>query len=293
HPVIVLVLGRPEEDYVGLGSLVGPAGTTLQLRRLNASEVRQLAVDLLGIEQLPEEFHLWLHQRTEGNPMYVTEFVRNMIATRLLQPAADGKSWGVASNVLSSNPKNSYLPTSLSELLDQRLSSVRIQTRKVARLAAALDVQFDAKEVEALTAGIWHFESALTSATLDELVTVSVLQRTGPDRFRFTHALYRDRCLELDVGLDSVEFSRRLAEQYEKLPQGAHQNRYATTGSLWAEAGQPTKAFEHLGRAAEAELQQYQAGAAQRLLEQAMVQFHRSEERRVGKECRARWEGDA
>jgi hypothetical protein len=274
QPVAIVVLGRPEDDQVGLNTLVGPAGTTLQLRRLNAREVRQLAEELLGSQRMPEEFQLWLHQRTDGNPMYVTEFVRSMVASRLLQTSADGHGWVVAPGAFAADSRADYLPSSLSGLLDQRLSSVRIQARKVARLAAALDVQFASPEVEALTQGIWRFDMALTSAALDELVMASVLQRTGPDRFRFTHALYRDRCLQLDVGLDSVEFSRRLAEQYEKLPQNTHCNRHATTGSLWAEAGEAAKAFDHLLRAAESELEQHKAGAARRLLGQAMVQFH-------------------
>jgi class 3 adenylate cyclase/tetratricopeptide (TPR) repeat protein len=120
-----------------------------------------------------------VHDETEGNPFFVAEVLRYLIDTGAVR-FVEGR-WVVP------DPDRVDVPEGVRDVVGQRLSRLSDTVNEALRAAAAIGRDFDVELVAAL-ADIG--DDALLDA-LDEASRARLIEETGADRFRFTHALVR------------------------------------------------------------------------------------------------------
>ena len=145
----------------------------VDLSGLDASDVRDWVAVRHGIA-VSGEVADQIIARTDGNPFFVTELVRLLVAEGVVAQLG-ATSW-------------SSVPTGVRDVVRQRLAQVEPEVARVAGTAAVAGREFDVAVVAAacglaLDEALEHLEPLLMMGLLDEV---------GPGRARFSHALVRD-----------------------------------------------------------------------------------------------------
>jgi predicted ATPase len=140
---------------------ISRAARVLHLGRLLEADVAVLVRD--AIADADARLAASVYATTGGNPLFVDEIVREV--------RARGAEGGMP------------IPLGVREIIRQRLGLVAPSTRRVLEAAAVLGVELGAAEVERMAPGA---TTVLHDATRSGLVTAR------GERFRFSHALYRE-----------------------------------------------------------------------------------------------------
>jgi predicted ATPase/tRNA A-37 threonylcarbamoyl transferase component Bud32 len=245
----LLVVGtyRTEEVNEALRDLAAsPRSESLDLGRLEDEAVAAMVSDMLAITPAPAALSHFLSEQSEGNPFFVTEYLRAAVEEGLLTRDAEG-DWTLAERdgATSEDFERLGLPRTLRELVDRRLDGLPERAAAAVAAAAVIGRETTA-EVLARTSGLG--ETALMEA-VDELVRRHVVEEIEPERLRFAH----DKLREVAYGRLGSERRARLhraaAVALEAL---APSPPPATLGLHWERAGEPAKAAGY-----------YLAGAAQ------------------------------
>ncbi len=145
-----------------------PHVSTLQLEPLSAASTRRLAIEVSTTPLRDTDIDLVLH-RSQGNPLFAIELVR-MVSDR----AGDGDD----------------LPDTVEQIIADRLDRLDPTALRVVRLASVLGNSFEEVTVAAIADA--EGDRADVGAALHEAHLAGALARTGPSRWSFDHALYRD-----------------------------------------------------------------------------------------------------
>jgi tetratricopeptide (TPR) repeat protein len=194
-----------------LVDLVREPGTErLVLRGLNQSEVGELVESGLG-RKPPAALVTQLHERTEGNPLFVGEFLRVLAAEG--HELASATSWNVA------------IPNSVKAVIERRLAPLSMRCREVLRVAAAMGREF---ELMALGLVLSAIGAAATEGQSPEVATVHAIEEAeaagiagkvpGPSRrYRFAHALIRETIYETLRSSERAQLHQYVGETIERL----------------------------------------------------------------------------
>ena len=153
------------------------AAERVPLRGLTLDEVRRFIEQTAGVSPPPGLVET-VHRETEGNPFFMSEVVRLLVAEGKLTREPDAGSWGHA------------IPQGVREVIGRRLNRLSPRCNEVLATAAVLGREFDSRllarvsgqsEIELLDA----LEEAIAARLLVEV-------REGAARYRFSHALVRD-----------------------------------------------------------------------------------------------------
>ena len=119
-----------------------------------------------------------VHRETEGNPFFMSEVVRLLVAEGRLTREPDSGSWGHA------------IPQGVREVIGRRLNRLSPRCNEVLAAAAVLGREFDSRLLARVTG---RPEIELLDA-LEEAIAARLLVevREGSARYRFSHALVRD-----------------------------------------------------------------------------------------------------
>ncbi len=183
-PLLVACVARPEllERAAGWGSAT-PNSTTIVLEPLNDDETRTLIARLLDIDDLPEGLRARIVARSEGNPLYVEEFVRMLIEEGRLVRQED--RWRAA----SSDSLDVRVPETIQALIGARLDTLSRSQKALVCAASVIGEEFELDQAIRLTGG-----NDLTD-DLEAVVRRGILapnRRAGPGAHRFRHLLIRD-----------------------------------------------------------------------------------------------------
>ena len=185
-PLLVLCMARPEFSEIRphWGS-TRPGATRIDLPPLADADVRQMISALLSIEDLPDVARQELVSRTEGNPLYIEEFLRMLIDNGAIQRQND--HW-VAVGDLSAME----IPATLTGVISARLDRTPGAVKRLLQYGSVIGRSFS-------TAGLGAFDGSTPATELlrDAVRRDLILQADGPTRgqgrlFRFKHALIRD-----------------------------------------------------------------------------------------------------
>jgi predicted ATPase len=151
----VLVLGtyRAEELGPGLRELLAAPGVTrIDLNQLGAAAVEQMVCDMLATRAPSSPFIDLLVRQSEGNPFFVTEYLRVAIAEEGLYRDADGQ-WQVthATDAGSAGPEGPRWSSALRDLVKRQVAGLGPAGRELARMAAVLGREFEAELLGAAT----------------------------------------------------------------------------------------------------------------------------------------------
>lgn len=185
-PCFLLATSRSEEVCEGVDVLRSKAHVhDFTLSRLSDHAVSTMVGDMLAVATPQAPLVSFVINQTEGNPFFVTEYLRNAVSERAL--FRDGLGFWRFSGALDELSKTA-LPTSLRDLIQRRLSALTPHARKALLAAAVIGRSC---EVDLLAEVLAATGSNLEVA-LEELVRRQILERAGATVLRFAHDKLRE-----------------------------------------------------------------------------------------------------
>ncbi|HAM02265.1 MAG TPA: hypothetical protein DCQ30_08590 [Acidimicrobiaceae bacterium] len=184
-----------------------PAVERLPVSGLSYEEVERFVATAAGhdLDDGTKALARTLHAETEGNPFFVAEVLRHLVETGAVV-RRDGR-WSVT------DPGNLSVPEGVRDVIGRRLSRLSDAANEVLHTASVVGRDF---EVELLMELSDLTESSLLDA-LDEAVSARIVDETGPDQYRFAHALVRTTLYEELSATRRRRLHRRVAEAIEKI----------------------------------------------------------------------------
>ncbi len=166
--------------------------------------------------KLPVEVGSWIHQRTDGNPLFMVNLVDHLV-TKGLITQQDGRC------VLSAplEEVEPTIPTTIQQMIKRRIERCSHEEQRLleagsvegmefcaSTMAAALDEEDS--QVEELCEGLVQRHRFLQSEGNQQLSDGKLTSR-----YRFTHALYQDVCYKGLPEMRQVQLHRRVGEYIE------------------------------------------------------------------------------
>ena len=185
-PLLLLCLARPEflDTRPGWGGGKLNAATVV-LEPLTPDETRLMIARLLDIDALSEDLRQKVIERSEGNPLYVEEFVRLLIESGHIG-SRDGRWVAVASAPL-------HVPPTLQGLIAARIDTAPARVKALLQRGAVIGRAFSTAGVAALSDdGPPDPADLRDAARRDLLVSIDERGVGGGRVYRFKHVLIRD-----------------------------------------------------------------------------------------------------
>lgn len=188
-PIIILATHRTGEPNIPLEELAARPGVVrLSLGRLDLSAVGALIADMLAIKQVSTTVAESLYQHSEGNPLFLTEYLLESVSAGLVRRRADGTWQALGGASQEIDYARLPLPNNVSELIQRRLGSLSSNSRHLAELAAVMGEE---PSLDILSSMFHHSDAALYDA-LDELQRRHVLSQKSPQVLAFAHGKIRE-----------------------------------------------------------------------------------------------------
>ena len=187
-PLLVICMARPELDEVAprwcadvrdaIRVAPGPLG---------AREVNDLLDYLLDGLQLPGAIRARIVAASEGNPLFVEEFLRMLVDNGMIVRSEDG--W-----LATAELGDLVVPASVQAILATRLERLNPEEQAMIQRAAVVGREFYRDALEHLAAGTtWlRTEHHLQSLVSKQLIRPASPELIGSDTFQFSHLLVRD-----------------------------------------------------------------------------------------------------
>jgi predicted ATPase len=214
RPVEAIVHHHPLRSVVQDLQRHGQA-TELPLALLSAAEIAAYLVARFPRQQFPAVFAPWLHQRTDGHPLFLVTLVPALVEWGVLY-AYDG-CWTVQEGLetLALN-----VPESLRQLIEQQIIRLSLADQRVLEVASVAGVEFAAAVVAAGlntddTMVEEHCEALVGQQLLRPLGVMTWPNGTVVTRYAFVHALYQQVVYERLGAGQRVRLHQRLGECLE------------------------------------------------------------------------------
>ncbi|HKO92606.1 MAG TPA: AAA family ATPase, partial [Polyangiaceae bacterium] len=277
NPLLIVATYRSEEPSEAIVEITKQAHVHhIALPRLDRSGVRSMIRDMLAMSEPANDFTEFVARQTEGNPFYVTEYLRGAVADQVVRRERD--SWCLPrAEEQQPNYAARPIPQTLRELIERRLSTL---TPAGAQLCAASAVLGRESETEVLQAVASFREDTFTVA-LDELLRRQFLEQPRGGVVRFAHDKLREVCYAYTPAGKLCGLHARAGTALEAWWQRRpNANRgCAVIGHHFAAARQPEKAAEALHLAADHARLTHANGEALRLYQMAIEQIGELQQR--------------
>jgi class 3 adenylate cyclase/ketosteroid isomerase-like protein/tetratricopeptide (TPR) repeat protein len=207
-PVLLVVTGRPELREIRPS--FAERDVCISLEGLDGHATEQLAQGLLGSDRVPGELLARLPASTEGNPLFVREFVRMLVDDGVLRRSGD--EW-----ISTVNVDAIEVPPTIQSLLAARVDRLTSHERTVLELASVVGKEFYRGAVDELApasvrAGL---DAHLESLRRKELVEPAGTYWIDEPVFHFHHALIRDAAYRRLLKESRAELHERVANWLE------------------------------------------------------------------------------
>jgi predicted ATPase/DNA-binding winged helix-turn-helix (wHTH) protein len=189
--------------------------TELPLALLSAEGVAAYLAARFAAHRLPSALASWLHQRTDGHPLFLVALAQALVERGVLL-AQDG-CWTVNKD---SEALASDVPESLRQLIEQQVSQLPLEMQRTLEAASVAGVEF----ADAAVAAALNTSAAMVEAYCEALAEQAWLRPLDvalwPDgtiatRYTFAHALYQQVLYER-LGLGRrMRLHQRLGERLE------------------------------------------------------------------------------
>ena len=245
-PLVVLGTYRTEEMPPALAAVAAAPGVLCrELGRLDPASTRAMVAGMLSLRDLPPDVTAALGRVSDGNPFFVAEYLRAIVAAGLLVRSSAG-TWQLDPDGLPLDDALP-LPASLAALLGRRIEGLDGAARALVDAAAVLGPEADL-DLATATAGL---AEGVASGALPLLRRRQILEESAGGRLRFLH----DEVLEMAYAGLADEPRRALHRSAAR----ALEARRADTADLdarlalhWARGGEHLRAWSGFLRAAEA-----------------------------------------
>jgi predicted ATPase len=197
RPLVVIATMRPgpAPTWAGL-----PHVDRIDLSGLAASETAQLAT-IVARAALGADDARQIHERTQGNPLFIGETVRASIEDGTLE-LRDGRMVLVESRA-------PQLPLTLRAVLGARIDALDEAARDVLGVASVIGIGFRDGDIADL------LERPIPQGALDRLVEAALIVPHGDGTWRFSHPLVQDTAYAGLLASRRRRLHARLADRIE------------------------------------------------------------------------------
>src|SRR5262245_27537253 len=210
-PLLVLAAARPELRDAR-SALTVPGGLVtdvVTLAGLDAGAATRLAANVIGADQLPAAVAGRVLAASEGNPLFVGELVRMLVADGALKREGDRWTTGVEVARLE-------MPPTIQALLAARIERLRPEERAVLERAAVVGRQFSRAAVtHLLPREAGDLDARLEALRRSELIESDTGWYLGEPALRFHHVLVRDAAYRRLLKNTRAELHARFADWLE------------------------------------------------------------------------------
>jgi tetratricopeptide (TPR) repeat protein len=178
RPLLVVATHRSDEESVELRRLADdPRVVRMHLGRLGEPAIESMVGDMLALPTPPQLLSRTLAQQSEGNPFFVTEYLRLAVTEGLISRESSG-AWRLPERA------DLPLPGSLRELIGRRLDGLGADARALADAVAVFGREAEAPLLSAMTL----LDQDRCERARSELLRRQIFEETQPGRLRFQHA---------------------------------------------------------------------------------------------------------
>jgi DNA-binding winged helix-turn-helix (wHTH) protein/tetratricopeptide (TPR) repeat protein len=261
-PARLLILGtyRPMEGLASGNPLRGVVqelqgrehSVELRLGLLSEAEVRAYVANRFPTLTIPPQLPAVLHQRTEGNPLFMVTVVEQLVRERVIAETAG--QWRVNEDLTLLERGT---PESLRQLIQRQCESLPVDTQQVLVVASVVGAEFGVAAVAAGTGqGVEIVEEQCAALAARGQFLWAVGIEEWPDgtlggRYRFLHALYQHVLYDRMTEIQQVRLHRRIGER-KATAYGERAGEIASELAVHFEKGRDlTRAVHYLGKAGE------------------------------------------
>jgi tetratricopeptide (TPR) repeat protein len=249
-PVLIVGTYRSEEVDSALAELLDDSeADRLELGRLGEPSVGAIVGDMLALQPPPEHMSRSLARHSEGNPLFVAEYLRAAVEEGLLHRDEDGRwqveaptqrtAWpGTVRHASLTQQDELPLPRSLRELLGRRLTSLPQAALDVARAGAVLGRESTIELLSRMTA----LPDETLLEAIGELIRRQVLESRASGAVGFAHDRIREVIEQRVSAEERALLHRAAAEAIETLYAEQRERHLAALGSHWECAGEAARA---------------------------------------------------
>src|SRR5262245_14836795 len=210
-PLLVLAAARPELRDAR-SALTVPGGLVtdvVTLAGLDAGAATRLAANVIGADPLPAAVAGRVLAASEGNPLFVGELVRMLVADGALKREGDRWTTGVELAHIE-------MPPTIQALLAARIERLRPEERTVLERAAVVGRQFSRAAVtHLLPRDAGDLDARLEALRRSELIEPDTGWYLGEPALRFHHVLVRDAAYRRLLKNTRAELHARFADWFE------------------------------------------------------------------------------
>ncbi len=179
-------------------------GTRVLLRGLDDTEVARYIEMTSGMVP-PEALVTAVYRETEGNPFFLSEVVRLLVADGRLQDAGEMRAWTVT------------IPQSVREVVGRRLEHLSEECNRMLTIAAVIGREFNLAALERLTEHSAERVLALVEEGEAARVIGEAAGRAVIGRYSFSHALIRESLYTELSRTRRVRLHKQIGEVLEAL----------------------------------------------------------------------------
>jgi serine phosphatase RsbU (regulator of sigma subunit)/class 3 adenylate cyclase len=240
-PLLFCLVSRPDRDSPGwklviaANEILGESLTRIRLAPLSDDESKQLLGHLLKEDTLSERMRKKILVRSEGNPFFVEELIRTLIAQGAIQRTNGG--WSAGSEL-----GHMTIPNSLEALLQAHLDRLPAEARNTLRVASVIGRQFQIP----LLKQIVEKDSVLDDInTLEMAGLVRVIHIKPELTYAFRHTLQYEATYASLLPDDRRELHRLVGEAMEVLCTNQIDELAPRLARHFSEAGNQLRALEY------------------------------------------------
>ncbi|MDX6749661.1 AAA family ATPase [Geminicoccaceae bacterium 1502E] len=238
------------------------AQARIRLAALDRTETEALVRAITGATQLPVGTGAWIHENTDGNPLFVEEACRALLEEGVILVDEAGR-------LVSRRPLDQLdLPDSVQAVIRARLDRLDSDAREVVALASVIGRSFD----ERLLAELYRAQRPLAGilAELEGQEIIRRLRSLPEPEFAFRHALTREVAYDTLLNQQRGVLHKAVGEAIERL----HGRRLAEQASIlayhFARSTCPERSVPYAFQAGEQAAGLYASAEARSYLESAL-----------------------
>jgi class 3 adenylate cyclase/tetratricopeptide (TPR) repeat protein len=247
-PILLLCVYRPEPEHrcARLGGIAAQkcAGrhTEILLRELTPGQSRRLVEALLSIEELPARVRELILEKARGNPFFVEEVVRSLIATGAVY--REGETWRARPEI-----ETMAVPESIQSVILTRVDRLEREAKQVLESAAVIGRLFRRRLLAQMTRKEAALDRAL--AELEDQALIYQERAVPEEEFSFQHVLTQETVYGSILRRRRAAFHLQVAEAMEALYAESLEEQYEQLAYHYERSGADEKAVEYLLKAGE------------------------------------------